>query len=536
MATAADSIEGLEFTTEEPKNRRDWTFLERHGLLLVLLSPVVANAVGSVFNIMYNSKQIEPRLLPVQQERFEACWQVFNLIIYPIAIACFVMPLLWLRPIHKMLLRGEDVDPSRLSKAQRYVINLPWWFFVVAAAGWLICIPVFPAALKALPVPLDRDVEFHLTVSFVIASLIAVTQTFFSVEMASQKALFPVFFRRENPALVPGGMPLNLRARAVMLFVSTVVSPVVSLVLLLIVPHPEATDESQRFGIAVAVVACAFGFVNIWMYGRLVEVPVRLLRRAARRVEQEDYTVRVNLLRADDFGPLIERFNLMVEGLREREQLQETFGRHVGREAAEQILKQDEDLIGSEREITVMFVDVRNFTEHSSRHSPDEVVAVLNIFFREAVDQVESCGGMVNKFLGDGFMALFGLGATGSNHSQQAVDAGQAMLRCLNDTAEELEQAGWPGLRIGIGINTGPAIVGSIGSPKRQEYTAIGDTVNVAARVESLTKTLGQELLVTESTRQRLSGDVAVEELPPQPVKGKGEPLRVFGVATNCSE
>ena len=536
MATAADSIDGLEFTSEEPKNRREWTFLERHGLLLVLLSPIIANAVGSVFNIMYNSKQIEPRLLPMQQERFEACWQVFNLIIYPIAIACFIMPLLWLRPIHRQLLRGEVVDSNRLQKAQRYVVNLPWWFFVVAAAGWLICIPVFPAALKALPVELPADVCFHLNVSFVIASLIAVTQTFFSVEMASQKALFPVFFRRDNPAFVPGGMPLNLQARAVMLFVSTVVSPVVSLVLLLIVPHPDATHDSKGFGLAVALVACIFGIVNIWMYSRLVVVPVRLLRRAARRVEQEDFTVRVNLQRADEFGPLIERFNLMVEGLRDREQLQETFGRHVGREAAEQILKQDEDLVGSEQEITVMFVDVRNFTEHSSRHSPEEVVAVLNIFFREAVDKVESCGGMVNKFLGDGFMALFGIGAPSTNHSQQAVEAGQAMLCCLEETAEELERAGWPGLRIGIGINTGPAIVGSIGSPKRQEYTAIGDTVNVAARVETLTKTLGQQLLVTESTRSQLGDKFSVQELPPQPVKGKGEPLKVFGVETNLRE
>ncbi len=533
MATAADSIDGLSIAADRPKNRRQWTFLERHGLLLVLLSPVLANAVGSVFNIMYNGKQIEPHLSPVQLERFEACWQVFNLIVYPIAISCFIMPLLWLRPVHRKLLRGEEVEADRLKRAQRYVVNLPWWFFAVAAVGWLICIPVFPAALKALPVPLDDDVGFHLTVSFVIASLIAVTQTFFSVEMASQKALFPVFFRRDNPALVPGGMPLNLRTRAIMLFVSTVVSPVVSLVLLLIVPHPDASPDSTSFGIAVAVVACAFGFVNIWMYGRLVEVPVRLLRRAARRVADEDFSVRVNLLRADDFGPLIERFNLMVEGLREREQLQETFGRHVGREAAEQILKQDQDLVGSEQEVTVMFVDVRNFTEHSSRHTPEEIVAVLNIFFREAVDRVEAHGGMVNKFLGDGFMALFGIGTPEENHCQQAVEAGQAMLCCLEETASELEQAGWPDLRIGIGINTGPAIVGSIGSPKRQEYTAIGDTVNVASRVESLTKILGHHLLVTEATRRRLGTRFKVTTLPPQPVKGKGEPLAVFGIEPN---
>ena len=513
-------------------NRRRWSFFERHGLLLVCLSPLAANVVGSVFNILYNRQQIEPMLTASQQQRFEACWQIFNLAVYPAAVLAYVLPLLWLRPIHRALLNNEEVEPQRLRRAQRYVVNLPWWFLAVTAVGWLSCIPVFPTALKMLPEPLDPDVTFHLIVSFVIASAIAITQTFFVVEMVSQKALFPVFFRRDSPANVPGGLPLNLKTRAMMLYVATVVSPVVSLVLLLVVPH--AANENRLFGIGVALVALAFGLVSFWMYGRLVEVPVRLLRQAAQRVADEDLSARVNLQRADDFGPLIERFNLMVEGLREREQLQETFGRHVGREAAKQILSQDEGLVGSEQTITVMFVDVRNFTEHSSTHTPEEVVTVLNIFFREAVDKVEANGGMLNKFLGDGFMALFGIGSTEGNHAEQAFEAGKALLCCLDETANELEQAGWPGLKIGIGINTGPAIVGSIGSPKRQEYTAIGDTVNVAARVEALTKTLGRQLLLTEATWKHLGKIEALRRLPPQSVKGKGEPLQVFGV--DCDE
>ena len=494
----------------------------------MLLSPVTANVIGSVFNILYNGKQIEPLLTPAQQQRFEACWQVFNLAIYPVAIACFVLPLWWLRPIHRALLQGDPVDPQRLTKAQRYVVNLPWWFLTVAAVGWLTCIPVFPAALLALPEQLNADVIPHLITSFIIASLIAVPQTFFAVELASQKALFPVFFRRDNPALVPGGFPLNLTSRGMLLWLSGVVSPVISLVLLLL--SPKASHADPSFGIAVGIVGVLFTLVTFWMWGRQVAVPARQLRRAAMRVADGDLDVRVNIKRADDFGPLIERFNLMVEGLREREHLQETFGRHVGREAAQQILQQDQQLMGTEQTITVMFVDVRNFTDHSSRHTPEEVVAMLNIFFREAVDKVESHGGMVNKFLGDGFMALFGIGNTAGNHAEQAIDAGKAMLCCLEETAGELEQAGWPELKIGIGINSGPAVVGSIGSPKRQEYTAIGDTVNVAARVEALTKSVGCPLLITAATRKHLSQEMPLQELPPQAVKGKGEPLQVFAV------
>lgn len=526
MATAVNT----EAAEENPpiENRRRWTFAQRHGLLLVCVAQVAANLIGSVFNIFYNSTQIEPYLSLNQQLRFEACWQVFNVIVYPAAIFCFVLPLFWLRPIHRALLRGEPVEPERMQKAQRLVINLPWWFLAVTAVGWLSCIPVFPLALSALPEKLEPEVIWHLITSFTIASSIAIPQSFFAVEMASQRTLFPLFFRKENPAFIPGAVPLKLSTRGLIWVASTVISPVVSLVLLLLVP--DAKNASPMFGVIVGGAVIAFALISGWMVIRLVIVPIHQLGHAALRVANGDLDARVHLLRADEFGPLAEKFNLMVEGLEEREHIQETFGRHVGQEAARQILQQDSALVGSEQVISVMFVDVRNFTAHSSTHSPEEVVTVLNIFFREAVDKVESHGGMVNKFLGDGFMALFGIGSTGDNHAQQAIDAGQALLCCLVETADELKQAGWPGLKIGIGINTGPAIVGSIGSPKRQEYTAIGDTVNVAARVEGLTKKLDCPLLITEATRQHLDKTLALKTLPPQAVKGKGEALLVFGV------
>lgn len=524
MPAISDSLASF----DPDRHRQSWGFLQRHGLLLVGISPVAANLIGSIFNILYNQTQIEPLLTERQLERFEACWQVFNVVIYPLAVFCWVAPILWLRSTHRALLRGETVDSAQLEKAQRYVVNLPWWILAVAAVCWLICIPVFPAALHSVPEPLSMDVVWHLIASFVTASLIAITQSFFAVELVSQRALFPVFFRTENPANVPGAVPLNLTARGMMWAVSAVVSPVASLVLLMLVP--QASRAMPMFGVAVGVIAVAYAMSTAWMLARLVAVPVRKLKKAAMRVTDGDLDVRVNLLRADDFGPLIESFNLMVEGLREKEHLQQTFGCHVGEEAARQILGQGDGLVGKELTISVMFVDVRKFTEHSSKHSPQEVVSALNVFFSNAVEIVESHGGMVNKFLGDGFMALFGVGSGSDDHARRSVEAGRQMLCCLDKATRELEQAGWYDFKIGVGINSGPAIVGSIGSPKRQEYTAIGDTVNIAARVEGLTKSVGHPLLITDSTRQLLPDDLLLTRLPPQAVKGKGQPLQVFAV------
>ena len=400
------------------------SWFRRHGLIIVGVSPIAANAIGSVFNILYNQKQIEPLLSATQMQRFEACWQWFNVLVYPVAIACYVVPLLLLWPTHKALLEGREIEPERLLAARRRVINLPWWFLTVAAIGWLLCVPVFPLALYSLGEPLSSEVVVHLITSFVIASLIAVTQSFFAVELATQKVLFPVYFDRDNPATVPGTFPLSMPARGVLWVFSAVVSPVISLILILLVP--DAANQSPQFGVAVGVVAIVFAIVTSWMLVRLVVAPVRQLQKAARRVAEGDLDTRVDLLRADELGLLIGRFNHMVEGLREREQLQETFGRHVGREAARQILSEGDDLSGREQEITVMFVDVRDFTSHSSRHSPEQIVSALNIFFREAVDTVESHGGMVNKYLGDGFMAIFGIGPQSDHHPRRAVESGIA--------------------------------------------------------------------------------------------------------------
>jgi adenylate cyclase len=137
---------------------------------------------------------------------------------------------------------------------------------------------------------------------------------------------------------------------------------------------------------------------------------------------------------------------------------------------------------------------------------------------------------MVNKFLGDGLMAMFGAGSPTSDHACRAVDAGRRMLSRLAEINPQLLQEGFGPLAMGIGIHTGRAMVGSIGSHSRLEYTAIGDTVNVASRVESLTKVLGEPLLVTAATRRALPAQLPVVEMPPQQVKGIAEPLIVYAL------
>jgi adenylate cyclase len=502
-----------------------------HPLLLTGAAPLLPMLIGSAINIWYNLTNVDPLLTPGQRGIFLRVTTLYNLAVYPLLGGVWVWLLLSLRRAYREQERGGIADAGRRLRAQRLVINLPWWGMALAVVGWGGCAPVFLYALSRSPEPLDPMLYAQLPVSFAISGLIAVTHGFFTIELLSQRLLYPVFFRGGRPARTPGALSLSLRARGLLLAVSAGVCPVVSLLLLTLVPR-QSGEGITAFALSVAGLGIGLGLITAWLLGRLVTEPVDELRQATQAVAAGDLEVTIPRLRADEFGHLIDGFNTMVAELRDKRRLQEDFGRHVGEGIARQILARARGLSGVEEELTILFVDIRNFTARSAEAAPERVVGLLNIFLSEMVDVVEQRhGGIVNKFLGDGLMAMFADWTGRLDHADAAVAAGCEMLERLAGINARLQAAGEAPLAIGVGIHTGRAVVGSIGSPRRMEYTAIGDTVNVAARVESLTKVVGVPLLLTEATRRALRAPPPLEPLPSQPVKGHAsvEVLRLAG-------
>ncbi|HEV2095454.1 MAG TPA: adenylate/guanylate cyclase domain-containing protein, partial [Chthoniobacterales bacterium] len=392
-------------------------------------------------------------------------------------------------------------------------------------------IPAFLISLSLTGRLLDEQLFWHLPISFAVSGFMAMTQSFFLIELASHWGLFPAFFQDARADRLQGIHPISLRTRGLMWAISAGICPIGSLLLMNFAPPSPGTNP-QWFGLFVGTIGIAFGLCSAILIGRSVTQPVDQLRIAAGAITQGDLTVHVPLSRADEFGSLIGEFNHMVAELREKERLRRTFGAHVGRKAAEEILARDPGVGGIEQKITVMFVDIRSFTARAAHLDPQQAVGLLNKFLEAMVEVVESeDGGMINHFTGDGFMALFGVGDDSRNHAEQALATGVSMLRRLDRLNLELERCGHPALAIGIGINTGPAIVGSIGSSERMEFTGIGTTVNVASRIESLNKTLGTTLLLSKATRDALPSGVALHTLPPQAVKGVDELVEVFTLA-----
>jgi adenylate cyclase len=188
-----------------------------------------------------------------------------------------------------------------------------------------------------------------------------------------------------------------------------------------------------------------------------------------------------------------------------RERVTNLFGQHLSPAVVERLLGQPTDLAGETRDICVMFLDIRDFTAQARQRRPPEVVDFLNDAFAFMIEAVDRHGGFINKFLGDGFMAVFGAPLVDPDASRNAVAAAREILAEIDGRG--LARAPWP-LRIGIGLHAGPAVIGTVGSPRRKEFTAIGDTVNLAARLEQLNKQLGSQLLVSDAVAAALDEDV----------------------------
>lgn len=210
-----------------------------------------------------------------------------------------------------------------------------------------------------------------------------------------------------------------------------------------------------------------------------------------------------------------------------RDRVTSLFGQHVSPAVVERLLAQASDPPSEMRTVCVLFLDIRGFTAMTRVRPAAETVALLNDFFAEMIDVVDRHHGIVNKFLGDGFLALFGAPLHDASAARNALAAGQEMLEAVDRwNAARPQQA----LRVGIGIHSGEAVTGTVGSPQRKEYTVIGDTVNLAARLEQLTKETGSRLLVSEAVRLAAAADGATD-LGELAIRGYSDKVRVWRMA-----
>jgi class 3 adenylate cyclase len=254
-------------------------------------------------------------------------------------------------------------------------------------------------------------------------------------------------------------------------------------------------------------------------------------------LEELDSVVRCIEMGAEDYltkpvNPVLlrARIGAGLEKKRLRDQQRELIRRFATAEVAQDMEESGFALGGRFVEATAMFSDIRSFTTLAESQSPADTIELLNTYYTLMFEAISVQGGVVNQMVGDGLMAIFGAPLPLPNHGEQAVRAALEMIEMIDLFNLDQAAAGKPAIRIGIGIATGQVIAGYTGTQRRATYTCVGDTVNLAARLEAYTKVAGKPILIDECTRQSLSGALQVEDLGPVQIKGKNQEVKIFSV------
>lgn len=299
----------------------------------------------------------------------------------------------------------------------------------------------------------------------------------------------------------------------------------------------ESLDQKIRTitfqGILLGLVTLAIGAGMTVFLARQITNPLSELARAAEKMADGNLSMRVAKKSDDEIGQLAGAFNEMATGLQEREWLKDMFGRFVSPEVAEAIRNGQVILEGENREVSVLFCDIREFTDFSERHTPQEVVKLLNEFLPLVVQAAHRNGGMVNKFGGDSTLIIFGAPYDVQDDAYKAVLTALEIRTAVRQLNVSLAERGET-FRVGVGINTGTALAGAVGPMERQEYTVVGNTVNLAARIDGLNKQFpAHDILISSWTYEALGehrSKFNLISLGSVQIRGRNEPIEIWAV------
>jgi class 3 adenylate cyclase/HAMP domain-containing protein len=319
--------------------------------------------------------------------------------------------------------------------------------------------------------------------------------------------------------------------------------------------YSQVNQITQRTGI-ILIAAIFLGVIMVLVFAGYLTSPLtRVVHAMEKIISTNDLSSRVEVEYNDETGKLAHTFNIMVGALqtaynqikhyalqsalaqKREHKIRNIFQRYVPADVIEEFFANPEKmLVGENRVISILFSDIRSFTTISEQMKPDDLVTSLNRYFTVMVDIIMDRGGIVDKYIGDAIMAFFGAPVRHRDYALQSVLAGIEMNEALQEFNDRQRELGKPEFRIGVGINYGVVTVGNIGTEKKMDYTIIGDMVNLASRMEGLTKKYHQPLLISESLYQKVKDEVACRLIDSVAVKGKTRGVKIYTAKKRLSE
>jgi adenylate cyclase len=412
-------------------------------------------------------------------------------------------------PVIRYSLTGyEGAAPAVV---QRRVLSAPLVTGVLTFAPWLLSSIYFISITVYHFGRWSPELISQHVFSPLVAGFLASTTTYLMVEWITRAQFVPRVFPDGEISVVTSAMSLGVRARLFVLMIAVGFTPLFTMLGLVTAAEDRAaagraTEEllavlaSASRGMFVFYVVLGVGLTLL--LARSLARPLARMAATLRQVQAGDLRARIDVTSDDEVGVLEEGVNALVATLREKERIMQTFGRVVDPSVRDHLLSGSLKPGGEIRTASVLFADLRSFTSLAEQSSPEDIVATLNRFFTTMSGRVRACGGFVDKFMGDAMLVVFGLFGDATDHDEAqsaaaALRSAVGMRNRLTELNAERQAAGDAPLAISIGIHTGKVLAGTIGAEDRHEYTVIGDTVNVAARLQQLCKELGRDLLVS---------------------------------------
>jgi len=515
----------------EPPRAIDWlvpTFAVTLGAHTVayLVTRVTIELMRGVTPFAHRSRAFEQLILPY--------WVAVSYVVPLTALVVYLWPIVG----H---FRAGCPRPAP-ALVQRRVVSTPAVLALVSFAPWLAGTVFFPSITLVKFGTWSPDLMSQQVLSPLVNGFLATAMTYLFGDLVFRRRVVPWVFPDGRLTAVAGALVLGVQGRLLVFLVAVGFVPLfVALGLVRAAAArldaglpvervmPAMTSASEiTFGVFLAL-----GMLLTLMLARTFTRPLGEVAAVLRRVEEGDLDAKVVVTASDEVGVLEDGVNAMVAALRDRERILQAFGRVVEPAVRDRLLSGELSEGGEERTATVLFCDLRGFTALAERMPPAELVQTLNEFFAAMAPCVREHGGFVDKFIGDALLGVFGLldleGETAADGAASAVRCALGLRARLGDLNARRVATGRPALAFKIGVHTGRVVAGRIGAVERHEYTIVGDTVNVAARLEKMAAEAGYDVLVSEET-WRLAGVDGGRAAGEVVLRGRHAPVRVVAL------
>jgi adenylate cyclase len=471
---------------------------------------------------------------PMPDNKPMQAWKAFldsrPVLINSLSIFCYLLPVLLCISYVRKAVKYQNNEREYL----KYQVHIPAAFALRGTAGWISNCILEMVFLIYFKFHFNLDITFILIMSlssYLFLSILSFTLTYFTLETLNRNVVLPNLYPEGNISDTERMSLSSIKNIFLFYFFSAAIFPAGFLGIRLFFTKRYNVEIPDYNDFIFAGIILVIGLVMTILMSRFFSGPLKKLTDSANEISKGNYDCKTVICSNDEMGVLGDTFNDMAKSLKEKEFMRDTFGKIVTPQIRDYLLNKNVTLGGESLDVTVMFCDIRSFTSLSESMTPEKVVQFLNEYFTGLEKCIARHNGVINKYIGDAVMALFGAPMQSATHAADAYAAALDMRQELVKMNQSFAKMGLPEIKFGIGLHSGPVLAGNIGAVNRMEYTVIGDTVNTASRIEGLCKQYKTDLLLSESTAQRLkenNSEIKLTFVDQSEIRGRKEKVNLY--------